>query len=28
MLKFNGKTSHLLPPKVESLIKEMSTCTL
>jgi pantetheine-phosphate adenylyltransferase len=28
MLKFNGKTSHLLPPKVESMIKEMSTCTL
>ncbi len=24
LLKFNGKTSHLLPTKVESMIKEMS----
>lgn len=28
LLKFNGKTSHLLPAKVEGMIKEMTTCTL
>lgn len=28
LLKFNGKTSHLLPEKVEEMIKEMKTCTL
>jgi len=26
LLKFNGKTSHLLPQKVEQMIKEMNTC--
>lgn len=28
LLKFNGKTSHLLPTKVEAMIKEMNSCTL
>ena len=28
LLKFNGKTSHILPAKVEAMIKEMNTCTL
>ncbi|MDF1882129.1 pantetheine-phosphate adenylyltransferase [Sulfurimonas sp. MAG313] len=28
LLKFNGKTSHLLPKKVEGLIKRMNQCTL
>lgn len=28
LLKFSGKTSHLLPPKVEDLIKRMNQCTL
>ena len=28
LLKFNGKTSHLLPSKVEAMIKEMNSCTL
>lgn len=28
LLKFNGKTSHILPAEVESMIKEMTTCTL
>ena len=28
LLKFNGKTSHLLPTKVEGMIKEMNACTL
>jgi len=28
LLKFNGKTSHLLPTKVEAMIQEMNSCTL
>ena len=28
LLKFNGKTSHILPTKVEAMIKEMNSCTL
>lgn len=28
LLKFNGKTSHLLPAEVEEMIKGMTTCTL
>jgi len=28
LLKFNGKTSHLLPVRVEALIKRMGQCTL
>lgn len=28
LLKFNGKTSHLLPANVEGMIKEMNACTL
>lgn len=28
LLKFNGKTSHLLPAEVEAMIKEMNACTL
>ena len=28
LLKFNGKTSHLLPREVESTIKETNICTL
>lgn len=27
LLKFNGKTSHLLPAEVESMIKEIKPCT-
>lgn len=26
LLKFNGKTSHLLPPKVEKMVQEINTC--
>lgn len=28
LIKFNGKTEHLLPPKVQSIIKGMDLCTL
>jgi len=28
LLSFNGKTEHLLPPEVETIIRGMNTCTL
>jgi len=28
LLKFNGKTEHLLPKEVEAMIRSLSTCTL
>ena len=28
LLKFNGKTDHLLPPDVQNIIRSMNSCTL
>ncbi len=28
LLSFNGKTEHLLPPSVESMIRDLDSCTL
>ncbi len=28
LLSFNGRTDHLLPPQVETIIREMDSCTL
>lgn len=28
LLKFNGKTDHLLPPEVQKIIRSMKSCTL
>ncbi len=28
LLAFNGKTEHLLPPRVESMIRDLNRCTL
>lgn len=28
LIRYNGKTDHLLPPQVESMIRSLSTCTL
>ncbi|MEJ2414444.1 MAG: pantetheine-phosphate adenylyltransferase, partial [Sulfurimonas sp.] len=28
LLKFNGKTDHILPPEVQKMIRGMNSCTL